>query len=245
MSHTQQEKSIRNLDQASREAATGAKDVWFVACTSTKVVRGVSESANQSNGFEQSPIQEVCKKRHAGKMHGLAINWGPIDYGKEHQRSDHETGKLLSLEACLRALDKAMCQDAPIVSISSRQEENKQGTEPDGEAEAKESTLTDMVLAILGLKVRPTEQMTLLDAGIDSLGTTEVGQLLEKQVGVTLENAQVRTLTFKKLREMAPTSRILPDRLRSESVQTAAFTNNMGTHQAMNGGLLRFGMDPH
>ena len=81
---------------------------------------------------------------------GLAIQWGPIDCGNLRESDGSNRYVPLSVNTCLQSLDKAMCQDAPLVDIYKRQEVTDQETELPRETETKEPNLTDQVLAILG-----------------------------------------------------------------------------------------------
>ncbi|GFO47122.1 fatty acid synthase [Plakobranchus ocellatus] len=185
---------ISNLDESTR-AASENKDVLFVVCSSTETFQSF-DYLSSTYSFAQASVHRICERRCDDGLHGLAIQCGPIDFNNNWPQSLHEI---------LEAFDKTMCQEAPIVKIYQKQcmpalaDGNQKLKEI---PEKKEKTLIEKVLDIIGLKTSPDNKVTLNEAGIDSMGTTEVQQLVQNEVGLNLDGTGVRALTFGKLKEM-------------------------------------------
>ncbi|KAK7008584.1 fatty acid synthase, partial [Biomphalaria glabrata] len=141
----------------------------------------------------------------------LAIQWGWIGsvgtVVKRLEEGDFSTQYISqylpqSLDSCFDCMEQALVCGHPVVGVFVKNTLQTSHVNKDNDT-VKQSIL-DQVVKILALKDPDslTDSITLQDVGIDSIMTSEVKQLLEKSVNVSLSNKEVKTLTFQKLREM-------------------------------------------
>ncbi|KAI8777124.1 fatty acid synthase [Biomphalaria glabrata] len=197
-----------HFDQLTRELCKD-NSLWFVTFSSQTSARGNPAQTNYA--YANSFMERVCEKRAADGLHGLAIQWGWIGsvgtVVKRLEQGDFSTQYISQylpqgLDSCFDCMEQALVCGHPVVGVFVKNTLQTSHVIKDNDT-VKQSIL-DQVVKILALKDPDslTDSITLQDVGIDSIMTSEVKQLLEKSVNVSLSNKEVKTLTFQKLREM-------------------------------------------
>ncbi|XP_044260170.1 fatty acid synthase-like [Tribolium madens] len=103
------------------------------------------------------------------------------------------------ISSCLNVLDRFLNQENPVVSsmVVAEKRDRRLGS----------GSAVDVVATILGIKDLKTisHHSTLAELGMDSMMSTEVMQILEKDFEIFISAKEIRNLTFTKLKEMGKT----------------------------------------
>lgn len=186
----------KNLDVATRELCPDLD--YFVCFSSVSCGRGNIGQVNY--GLANSAMERICEARHAVGLPATAIQWGAIgDTGLVLENlGDNNTvvgGTLPQrMPSCLQTMDVFMQQPCPVLASMVIAEKRK--TETGG------VSLVGCIANILGLKdtKNVSDGATLADLGMDSLMGAEIKQTLERSFDLVLSAAEIRLLTFGKLR---------------------------------------------
>ena len=107
-----------NLDRLTRTLSYGVQ--YFVMFSSISSGFGLRGQTNY--GYGNSAMESVCENRRRDGLHGLAIQWGPIDeVGYVARELDEQQVRRIgfkpqSISSCLNVLDKLMQHDETIVT---------------------------------------------------------------------------------------------------------------------------------
>uniref|UniRef100_A0AAG5DUW7 Fatty acid synthase n=1 Tax=Anopheles atroparvus TaxID=41427 RepID=A0AAG5DUW7_ANOAO len=186
----------KNLDAATRELCPDLD--YFVCFSSVSCGRGNIGQVNY--GLANSAMERICEARHAVGLPATAIQWGAIgDTGLVLENlGDNDTvvgGTLPQrMPSCLQTMDFFLQQPSPVLASMVIAEKRK--TETGG------VSLVSCIANILGLKdtKNVSDGATLADLGMDSLMGAEIKQTLERSFDLVLSAAEIRLLTFGKLR---------------------------------------------
>lgn len=188
----------KNLDQATRELCPDLD--YFVCFSSVSCGRGNIGQVNY--GLANSAMERICEARQAVGLPGTAIQWGAIgDTGLVLENlGDNDTvvgGTLPQrMPSCLQTMDFFMQQPCPVLASMVVAEKRK--------AETGGAGLVSCVANILGLKdtKNVSDSATLADLGMDSLMGAEIKQTLERNFDTVLSAAEIRMLTFGRLKAL-------------------------------------------
>ncbi|KAJ8024884.1 Fatty acid synthase [Holothuria leucospilota] len=211
-----------NLDQATRRLCGSELD-WFVMFSSVSSGRG---NGGQSNyGYANSAMERICEKRREDQLPALAIQWGVI--GDVGVVADSETGNdtvivgcaAQTLNSCLSTLDLFLSIGKPVlaslVKASSKGDINEVKQNADFKNFVSKLFGVDDISAI-------NQGKTLAELGLDSIGVTEVKQILERNFSFVLSAKHIRSLTLQKLLNF--------DSERSQDVKEDAIQENPQTN---------------
>uniref|UniRef100_A0A224X4N0 Fatty acid synthase n=1 Tax=Panstrongylus lignarius TaxID=156445 RepID=A0A224X4N0_9HEMI len=183
---------------------------YFIVFSSVSCGRG---NAGQTNyGMANSAMERICEARQLEGLPGMAIQWGAIgDVGlvMESLKGDNDmevAGTLPQrITSVMTTMDIFLQQMNPVVSSMVLAEKRKA-------QEKNQISLLDTVKNILGIKeVKSVNAHTsLADLGMDSLMGAEIKQTLERNYDIVLNAAEIRTLTFDKLKELDTTNTTQP-----------------------------------
>lgn len=172
---------------------------YFICFSSISCGRG---NIGQTNyGLANSAMERICEARQVAGLPGTAIQWGAIgDTGLVIENlGDNETvigGTVPQrMSSCLQTMDLFMQQ--PHAVLSSMVVAEKRKADAGGDV-----GLVKCVANILGLKdlKNVPDQASLADLGMDSLMGAEIKQTLERNYDVVLSVAEIRQLSFGKLK---------------------------------------------
>ncbi|XP_071129497.1 fatty acid synthase-like isoform X4 [Mytilus edulis] len=192
-----------NLDKVARDSCKDSLD-WFVVFSSITSGRG---NVGQTNyGYANSAMERLCEQRNKDGLPGLAIQWGAIgDVGVVIDKmggNDTTVGGTLPqrMSSCLSTLRKLMTHSYAVASSFVLAEKT---IETGQDEQERKLTPLDAVMKVIG--ITDTENVNssthLIDLGLDSLMTTEIRQVMERQFGITFKVDEIRKLTIKQLRE--------------------------------------------
>lgn len=121
-----------------------------------------------------------------------------FDVAEKMGDNDTEIGgtKPQRIMSCLKTLDIFLQQSDAVLTSMVPAERKK---------ERSQSSLLEAVANVLGIKdvSSVNQNNTLVDMGMDSLMSTEIQQILERNYNIVLTAAQIRTSTFKELRSIS------------------------------------------
>ncbi|XP_058815854.1 fatty acid synthase [Topomyia yanbarensis] len=188
----------KNLDQATRELCPDLD--YFVCFSSVSCGRGNIGQVNY--GLANSAMERICEARHLVGLPGTAIQWGAIgDTGLVLENlGDNETvigGTLPQrMPSCLQTIDFFLQQPCPVLASMVVAEKRK--------AETGGVGLVSCIANILGLKdtKNVSDSSSLADLGMDSLMGAEIKQTLERNFDTVMSAADIRMLTFGKLKAL-------------------------------------------
>ncbi|XP_055591636.1 fatty acid synthase [Uranotaenia lowii] len=188
----------KNLDQATRELCPELD--YFICFSSVSCGRGNIGQVNY--GLANSAMERICEARQAVGLPGTAIQWGAIgDTGLVLENlGDNDTvigGTLPQrMPSCLQTMDYFLQQPCPVLASMVVAEKRK--------AETGGAGLVSSIANILGLKdtKNVSDGSSLADLGMDSLMGAEIKQTLERNFDTVLSAAEIRTLTFGRLKAM-------------------------------------------
>lgn len=188
----------KHLDVASRDLCKSLD--YFICFSSVSCGRGIIGQTNY--GLANSAMERVCERRQADGLPGTAIQWGAVgDTGLVIDTlGDNNTvigGTLPQrMISCLQTMDLFMQQPYAVLASMVVAEKRK--------TESNEISSVGCVAKILGLKdfKNVSEQATLADLGMDSLMSAEIKQTLERNYDVVMSAAEIRHLTFEKIKAM-------------------------------------------
>lgn len=215
----------KNLDQATRELCPDLD--YFVCFSSVSCGRGNIGQVNY--GLANSAMERICEVRQASGLPGTAIQWGAIgDTGLVLETlGDNETvigGTLPQrMASCLQTMDFFLQQPSPVLASMVVAEKRK--------AETGGAGLVSSIANILGLKdtKNVSDTATLADLGMDSLMGTEIKQTLERNFDTTLSAAEIRLLTFGKLKALeSGTGDVISDPSAAAATESKQDLNGVG-----------------
>ena len=188
----------KHLDTASRELCPDLD--YFICFSSVSCGRG--NIGQTSYGLANSAMERICEARQATGLPGLAIQWGAIgDTGLVLENlGDNDTiigGTLPQrMVSCLQTMDTFMQQPHAVLASMVVAEKRKADA-------AGGVSLVGSIANILGLKdiKNINDSATLADLGMDSLMGAEIKQTLERNFDMVMTAAEIRNLTFGKIKE--------------------------------------------
>lgn len=189
----------KNLDAASRKLCPELD--YFVCFSSISCGRG---NIGQTNyGLANSAMERICENRQTLGLPGTSIQWGAIgDTGLVLESlGDNDTvigGTLPQrMASCLQTMDLFMQQPYAVLSSMVCAEKRKTDS-------SSAVSLVKCVANVLGLKdlKNVPDQASLADLGMDSLMGAEIKQTLERNYDVVMNAADIRQLTFGKLKAL-------------------------------------------
>lgn len=187
--------ATKYLDEASRLLCPNLD--FFVVFSSVSCGRGNSGQTNY--GLSNSITERIVEKRRADGLPGKAIQWGPI--GDVGMLQNVDAVALFGFNAqginsCFEVLDKLLLRPEPIFSslvCSSK----KRDTAESG------SNLFETLISSLGLDMNSMdENAQLASLGLDSISGTEIQQLLERELDITMSLKEIRSKTLKQVNEL-------------------------------------------
>jgi fatty acid synthase len=192
---------LKNLDNITRSRNTDLD--LFVAFSSISCGRG---NPGQSNyGFSNSSVERLCEMRRKDGLHGLAIQWGPIDdVGVLIERSNkinedlkHKGLVPQRMPTCFAVLDYVLNLPYAVVSSFTR------GESVTEELKTEESLLEQLTV-YLGLDYQKISDLaTLEDIGVDSLMSLEVQKRLEREFEKSIPLASIKKITVGQLKAVS------------------------------------------
>lgn len=198
------------LDEVSRKKSPEMS--LFVAFSSVSCGKG---NAGQTNyGYANSILERICEQRRKDNIHGLAIQWGPIgDVGIAYENfksNDIVIGGLIipqRINSCLATLAKLLCTPFAVCSSTIRFDSQKRNN--NGQLSNTKGDLVKAVLHVLGVKdaSKLSDQTSLGELGLDSLMAVEIRQYIERELEITLNVQEIRSLTIEKIKEIEQKSK--------------------------------------
>ncbi|XP_029173773.1 fatty acid synthase-like isoform X1 [Nylanderia fulva] len=188
----------KNLDMASRKFCPSLD--FFVVFSSISCGRG---NLGQSNyGLANSAMERMMEQRNAAGLPGLAIQWGII--GDVGLYIDTITNKNINegilpqrMSSCLATMDIFLRESYPVLASTVIGVKHKSVN--DGKV-----NFVEVIASILGFE--NVYSMSFNDTfdklGIDSLGYTEIKQILEREYNIILSFREIQALTISKLRDL-------------------------------------------
>ena len=181
-----------NLDKLSRQLPY--KLDYFVCFSS--IISGRGNTGQTSYGYANSVMERICENRRKDGLHGLAIQWGPIDDVGIFFSSNSNLGYLsLSglvmqrLPSWLYALDKCMQCPYPVVTSFIR-------TKKHYESKTFGRNMFKEVWSLLGVDPKTfPKYVTLEEIGIGSLIAIDFQQRLQRYYNISFTIEQIRKST--------------------------------------------------
>ncbi|KAK3609643.1 hypothetical protein CHS0354_028847 [Potamilus streckersoni] len=196
----------QNLDHVTRELCKEELD-WFVVFSS--IISGMGNAGQSNYGFANSVMERICEQRKKDGLPGLAIQWGAIgDVGVVMDTmggNDIIVGGTCPqrINSCLTCLNHFLTSSCTVVT----------SYVPAAKATITGVDLTlikaqsplDVVCSIIGVKdgAQLKSESHLLDLGMDSLMTTEIRQILQRDHCLVYSSEELKQLTVKELRELS------------------------------------------
>ncbi|XP_073960833.1 fatty acid synthase-like isoform X2 [Choristoneura fumiferana] len=189
----------RALDVASRELAQQLD--YFVVFSSVACGRGTHGQSNY--GLANSAMERLCEQRQADSLPALAVQWGAIgDVGIVATVTKGVSDIVLAdtvpqgIASCLNTLDALMTLPHAVTAamvVADKRPPKKPSQE-----------IVQVVANILGIKdpSKISDSTSLSELGMDSLMSAEIEWTLERGYALLLSMAEVRRLTFGKLRSI-------------------------------------------
>lgn len=200
--------ATKNLDEVSRELCPSID--FFVVFSSVSCGRGNSGQTNY--GLSNSITERIVEQRCADNLPGKAIQWGPI--GDVGMLQNVDAVALFGFSAqginsCFEVLDKLLLRPEPIFSSlvcsSKKLDGGDSGT-----------NLFETLIASLGVDMNSIdENAQLASLGLDSISGTEIQQLLERELDITMSLKEIRTKTLKQVNELIVQNRNAPSKLKN------------------------------
>lgn len=187
--------SAKYLDEVSRQLCPHLD--FFVVFSSVSCGRGNSGQTNY--GLANSITERIVERRRADNLPGKAIQWGPI--GDVGMLQNVDAVALFGFNAqgissCLEVLDKLLLRPEPIFSslvCSSKKREAGDGN----------VNLFETLISSLGLDMSSIdENAQLASLGLDSISGTEIQQMLERELDITMSMKEIRAKTLKQVKEL-------------------------------------------
>lgn len=189
--------ATKYLDELSRSFCPALEH--FVVFSSVASGRGSPGQTNYS--MANSIMDRIIENRVQQNLPGKSIQWGPICDGGMLARStkNDDTINFMGLsqqriDRCYYEFDDLLFGKCPIVSCIQIAHDSN----------VEESNVFAQVLKVFGVndvkKIRTSA--TLADLGADSLTVSEVKQILEREVNVTLCANRIRNLTVEELKNI-------------------------------------------
>ncbi|KAF5296382.1 hypothetical protein FQA39_LY12501 [Lamprigera yunnana] len=185
--------ATRHLDLLTREICPKLK--YFVVFSSATCGKG---NAGQTNyGMGNSIAERICEQRKADGFSAVAIQWGLIEgvgiVAEMLEKKKINFGNLVGqpISSCLNVLDFLLHQSHAVVSSTMQSKMFFGG----------EDTLETIVKDILGIANSKFVSLhsTFNELGLDSIATTTLKQILEREYDIFMTTAEIRELTLSKL----------------------------------------------
>lgn len=191
--------STKHLDDISRSMCS--KLDFFVVFSSVSCGRG---NGGQSNyGLSNSVTERIIEQRRADNLPGKVIQWGPIgDVGMlENVESAAFYGFILQgIHSCLDVMDKVLYRNESIFSSIVCASKKKSGS--------KHVDLFSTLISALGIgEVNSIDQnLQLASLGLDSISGTEIQQVFERELGISISLKEIRSKTLKEIQDIIQSS---------------------------------------
>ncbi len=188
---------LKNLDNLTRSRKIDLD--YFVVFSSISCGRG---NPGQSNyGFSNSCVERLCELRRESGLHGMAIQWGPIDDVGVFVESGTNNKDLMlkglvpqRMPTCFAVLDYVL--DSPYAVVSSF----TRGEIVSEKIKSHESLL-EQLAAYLGVDSKKiADSTTLEDIGVDSLMSLEIQKRLEREIEKSIPLYSIKKITIGQLR---------------------------------------------
>jgi fatty acid synthase len=193
-----------NLDICTRQSS---KLSHFVVFSS---MAGANGNPGQSNyGYANVAADELCRRRHAEGLPGLAIQWGPInDVGFFFDNAHHVDissmrAKPQSIDSCMQLLEECLLHKTPVMASVVRYDEFGSIQVVDHERNSSKQLVED-IKSIIGLPAdtQIDHEKRLIELGVDSLMVVEIRHRLLEGYGINIGPAEIRDLSANELVDM-------------------------------------------
>ncbi|CAG2109810.1 unnamed protein product [Medioppia subpectinata] len=182
-----------NLDQLSRQLDYPLD--YFVVFSSIACGKGSSGQTNYAYG--NSLCERICEERRRDGLHGLAIQYGPIDdvgaFVGPKQMMAFTSVQKQRIYSCCHVLDKLLAIKQPVVTshvqfnarISSR------------ESGSKEARVVGELWRALGIDPEVTpDHLTLGEIGLESMFAVELQTELEREYAIRFSLNYIKSITI-------------------------------------------------
>ncbi|GFO05498.1 fatty acid synthase [Plakobranchus ocellatus] len=192
------------LDQVSREKPLRSTLDHFVVFSSVVAYHG--HVGQSSYAFANSVAEQLCEKRKADGLPGLAIQWGAVaDVGHVGNMGNHVVicGKYPQrLQSVISVFDYSLGHRNSAVVASYVQADRSASLSGDEESVADQ--IARAVAKIIGLKdvTAVDGDKEFVELGMDSLMSIEVKQLLERELNLVLSSKDIHLLSFNSLKNL-------------------------------------------
>lgn len=184
------------LDQLSRNLCPDLDH--FLAFSS--IACGYGNGGQTNYGFANSILERIVEQRRRDGLPGKAIQWGPVaEVGMMAKRGGNlEAFGLVSqhIVSCLSLLDEIISHESAVISSYVKKETKKITKNVD--------SVFNHVIGILGVSNNKAKgadlDIPLSEYGLDSLTGAELEVMLERELGVTLKLAELRSKSINQIR---------------------------------------------
>jgi fatty acid synthase len=193
-----------NLDICTRQSTELSQFVVFSS------MAGANGNPGQSNyGYANVAADELCRRRHAEGLPGLAIQWGPINdvgffFDNMHQIDISSIrAKPQSIDSCMQLLEESLLDNVPVTASVVHYDEFGSIQAVDRERNSSKQ-LVEEIKSILGLPVdaQIDYEKRLIELGVDSLMVVEIRHRLREGYGINVGPAEIRDLSANELVDM-------------------------------------------
>jgi fatty acid synthase len=193
-----------NLDTCTRQSAELAQFVVFSS------LAGATGNPGQSNyGYANVAADELCRRRHAMGLPGMAIQWGPIDdvgfFFDNANQIDISSIRVKpqSIDSCMRLLETCLLSQAPVMASLVHSDEFGTIQAVDRQRHCSEQLIED-IKSIIGLpgNAEIDGRKRLIELGVDSLMVIEIRHRLREVYGISVGPAEIRDLSSNELVHM-------------------------------------------
>lgn len=187
--------STKYLDEVSRKMCPYLEH--FVVFSSVSCGRGNGGQTNY--GLSNSITEKIIERRRVENLPGKVIQWGPIsDVGMlENVEAAAFYGfTLQTISSCIDVLDKVLMRDEPIFSSLVCASKKKDLS--------KQTDLFSTLINALGIgEVNAIDQnQPLANLGLDSISGTEIQQVFERELGISISLKEIRSKSLKEIQEL-------------------------------------------
>jgi fatty acid synthase, animal type len=191
--------STKHLDEVSRSICPHLE--YFVVFSSVSCGRGNGGQTNY--GLSNSVTERIIEQRRAENLPAKVIQWGPIaDVGMlENVEAAAFYGfTLQSITSCCDVLDKVLMRDEAVFSSLVCASKKKDSS--------KQTDLFSTLINALGIgEVNAIDQnQPLASLGLDSISGTEIQQVFERELGISITLKEIRSKSLKEIQEIVQTS---------------------------------------
>lgn len=189
--------ATKYFDELSRKLCPQIQ--FFVVFSSISCGRGNAGQANY--GMANSIAERIVERRHFDGLPGIAIQFGPI--GEVGMFVNLHKGKEVKelfgmkpqrIQSCLDVLDDLLsCKEHPIVSTVVVADKLKDLR--------NSKNLIETLMLAMGIPDAKSISLDkpIAELGMDSLGSAEIQQTLEREFGITMTLQELKSITLREL----------------------------------------------